>query len=125
VPSNSCSSSPVSRACSSPSSRWAQIRISLHFSGDKLKRALRIGEVGTTSPGLHSNQIALLMDRYSVSMCAVDSLPETRMARGLQARSRAADEFVPFRRSNLDDTRRGSAAMCSRAGATTRTGFYF
>jgi hypothetical protein len=68
------------------SERALNVRISLHFADDNMKRALWIGEVEDDDHGAAFDQLALLMDRYRVSMCAIDSLPETRMARAFQAK---------------------------------------
>lgn len=68
------------------SERALNVRISLHFADNETKRALWIGEVQDDDRGLAFDQVADLMDRYNVAMCAIDHLPETRMARQLQAR---------------------------------------
>jgi hypothetical protein len=70
---------PVTMGVDVASERALNVRIS-ELLGDDLKRALWIGEVDSF------DELALLMDRFQVSMAVIDHLPETRMARGVAER---------------------------------------
>ena len=68
------------------SERALNVRISLHLD-DERKKALWIGEIEDDDvEGLAFNRLAKLMVRYNVSMCGIDALPESRLARQLAAR---------------------------------------
>jgi hypothetical protein len=71
------------------SARALNVRISEHLtdaSGDFTyrKRALWIGEVEDGPEGKAFEQLALLMNRFNVHLAAIDSRPETRLARSFQ-----------------------------------------
>jgi hypothetical protein len=61
------------------SSRNLNVRVSEHFAEDK-KRALFIGEVSTF------DELDSMMRRFQVNMCAIDHLPDGRLARAFAER---------------------------------------
>lgn len=67
------------------SERALNVRISLHLT-DETKKALWIGTVEDDNEGLAFDKLAHLMLRYNVSMCGIDAMPESRLARQLQAK---------------------------------------
>jgi hypothetical protein len=69
------------------SARALNVRISLHSADGNSKQALWIGEVEDIEGGKTAfDQLPDLMATYSVKMCAIDSQPETRLARAFQAK---------------------------------------
>lgn len=67
------------------SERGLNVRISLHLDEER-KKALWIGMVEDDDEGLAFDKLALLMLRYNVSMCGIDAMPESRLARQFQAK---------------------------------------